>query len=309
MDYKDYYKILGVSKDASESDIKKAFRKLALKYHPDKNPGNKEAEKKFHDINEANEVLSDKEKRKKYDQFGQDWQHYQGQENRQGAYNRGGFGGGGGAKRSYQTTFDIDDLFENSNTDDFFEMLFGHKFSGAAGMGMGGGQKGSDAIAEAPISLEEAYSGTTRMINVDGHTLKLNIKAGTADGQTLRIPGKGEPGFNGAMAGDLLIKIQIPPHHVFERKNSDLYCSIPVSLYTAILGGSVQLRTLKGTVNLKIPPESDNGQVLKLSGLGMPVFGKKNSFGDLYAKIDVKLPKHLSEKERNLFKELKESAR
>jgi curved DNA-binding protein len=307
MEYKDYYKILGVSKDATEAEIKKAFRKLAMKYHPDKNHGDKNAEKMFHDVNEAHEVLSDAEKRKKYDRFGQDRQHYQHAGAGTGAGGRGGYSWsnfGQGGNKTYETMFDLGDMFGNSSSDDFFEMLFGHKFRGSTSRA--GQFKGSDALAEAPISLEEAYHGTTRMLNVNGQTIRVNIKPGTADGQNLRIPGKGEAGINGRTPGDLFIKVQLLPHETFERKGDDLYCTIPVDLYSAILGGSVPFKTLKGMINLKIPPESENGQVLKLTGLGMPLCGNKNTFGNLYAKIEVQLPRHLDSKEKKMFEELRQ---
>jgi curved DNA-binding protein len=311
MEYKDYYKILGVSKDAPVADIKKAFRKLAMKYHPDKNPGDKSVEKKFHEINEAHEVLSDPDKRKKYDEFGQHWQEYQHADT--GTKQRGpGWSpfeqGWQGEDGSFETSFDLNDLFGGSGSDDFFEMLFGHKF-GTSATRMRRRSNGANAMAEAPITLDEAYHGTSRMLTVDGQKIKLNIKPGTDDGQTLRLPAKGEPGVNGGIPGDLLVKVSVLPHATFERKGNDLYCTIPVDLYTMLLGGRVSLATFKGTVNITVPQETDNGQVLKLSGMGMPVFGKKGVFGNLYVKIDVRLPKKLTSKEKRHFEELRHERR
>lgn len=304
MDYKDYYKILGITKSATSDEVKKAYRKLALKYHPDKNPDDKTAENKFHEINEANEVLSDSEKRKKYDKFGQDWQHYQ----EAGAGQAGGFDWtkyaphGTGPEGS--TTFHFSENFGDNISDDFFEKLFGQRFSqrGRSAASF----RGSDAIAEAPITLEESYHGTSRLLQVDNQKIKVNIKPGTADQQLLRIPGKGSPGFKGGVPGDLLIQVKTLPHSVYERRQNDLYLTVPVDLFTALLGGTVQVKTLKGTVNLKVPAETNNGQVLKMSGLGMPVFGLKDKYGDFYAKMEIQLPKKLNPDERELFQKLKD---
>lgn len=302
MEYKDYYKILGVEKTATQDEIKKAYRKLAMKYHPDKNPDNKEAEKKFKDINEAHAVLSDPEKRKKYDQFGRDWEMYERAGAQQGDFDFSKYGGGRG-QRVYWTTGDFKDVFGDVGTDDFFEMLFGERFQARPG-GRGDGFKGPDLRAEATISLEEAYHGTHRLVELGGKKIKINIKAGIRDRQVLRISGKGAPGMGGGKAGDFLLNVRIAEHSRYRRKGGDLYADVPVDLYTAILGGKVEVKTLRGTVKIDIPREAENGKVLKLKKLGMPVYGKKNAFGDLFVKISLRIPKNLSKKEIDLFKQL-----
>jgi curved DNA-binding protein len=305
MDYKDYYKILGVSKSATPDQIKKAYRKRALKFHPDKNPGDKTAENKFHEINEANEVLSDPEKKKKYDKYGQDWQHYQ----EGGSGQASGFDwtkcAPHGTRPEGSTTFHFSENFGDDISDDIFKDLFGQRFS--RGGRSTASFRGSDAIAEAPITLEESYHGTSRLLQVNNQKIKVNIKPGTADQQLLRIPGKGSPGFKGGVPGDLLIQVKLLPHSVYERRQNDLYLNVPVDLFTLLLGGIVRVKTLKGTtVNLKVPAETNNGQVLKMSGLGMPVFGLKEKYGDFYAKMEIQLPKKLNSDERELFQKLKD---
>jgi curved DNA-binding protein len=310
MDYKDYYKILGVEKSASLDEIKKVFRKLAVKYHPDKTKGDKEAEKKFKEISEAYEVLGDHEKRKKYDQVGDNWRYYQ----QQGAGGQGGFdwsqygGTQGGGGTHYTFEGDLGDIFGGSGYSDFFETLFGR--------GFGGGQtqtrrqrgtsslKGQDFNAELEITLEEAYKGTSKIFDVNGQSIKLNIKPGIPDGHILKIPGKGSPGMNGGAAGDLLIIVRIAKDPVFERKGDDLYADLPVDLYSAVLGGKVEFRTFKGPVKINIAKESPNGKVIRLQEMGMPKYGKPGEFGDLYLKLELQVPKNLSEKEIKLFKEL-----
>lgn len=296
MNYKDYYKVLGLNKSASQDDIKKAFRKLAVKYHPDKNPGNKAAEEKFKEINEANEVLGDPEKRKKYDELGENWQHYQQQGNARQQSDWGQWQNAGPQYSSGRTTF------EGGDFSDFFESFFGSRFGGS---GSAGPQKGSDYSAEVQLSLEEAYNGTTRLLEVNGEKLQMKFKPGVREGQTLRIRGKGGQGSNKGARGDIYIAVHVSEHPHFERKENDLYCEAPVDLYTAILGGKAMIRTLKGNIKIDIPAETENGKVLRLKGMGMPVFGKEKESGDLYAKVKVILPKHLSKEEIELFQQLK----
>jgi curved DNA-binding protein len=303
MEYKDYYKILGVTKNATSDEIKKAYRKLALKHHPDKNPGDKHATQIFSDISEANDVLNDPEKRKRYDEFSQNPQGYR--EAAPGGAGRPDWREGAQSTAGSQgsTTFHFSGDYSDGIPDDFFEMLFGRKFS-AADRG-GASLKGADFTAEAPITLEEAYHGTSRMLKVDSQTIKVKIKPGSADQQLLRIPGKGGKGHNGP-AGDLVIKLRLEPHASFERRQDDLYCTVSVDLYTALLGGSVKVKTLNGTVSVNVPAETANGRLLKMSGLGMPLFGGKNKHGDLYARVDIQLPKNLSGEEKELLKRLRE---
>jgi curved DNA-binding protein len=299
MEYKDYYKILGVEKTAAADEIKKAYRKLAVKYHPDKNPDDKAAENKFKEINEAYEVLGDAEKRKKYDELGANWQQYQ-QYGQQGGQSQGfdwsqwTNGNGGSASAG----------FEGEGFSDFFSSIFGERFSEGRGRQRSTRFRGQDYTAEMQLSLEEAYSGTTRQLELDGQKLQLKIKPGVKDSQVLRLRGKGGQGMNGGSSGDVYITVIIPEHPHFKRKEDDLYCDIPVELYTAVLGGQVLIRTLGGTLKMTVGKETDNGKVLRLKGMGMPKYGKENERGDLFAKVNVVLPKDLSSKEMELFREL-----
>lgn len=312
MEYKDYYKVLGVKKTATQDEIKKAYRKLALKYHPDKNRDNKEAEDKFKELNEANEVLSDKDKRKKYDELGENWKYYQ---QSGGAQDQGfdwsQYANQGSGYTQYSYGSDQGDSFGGSNFSDFFETLFGG--GGFSSSGRGGRSRagranirGEDLNAEMSISLEDAYKGTEKMFDLSGQSIKLKIKPGITSGQTLRLSGKGGKGVSGGSPGDLLLIIHVLQDPVYERKGDDLYTDVKVDLYTAVLGGKASIKTFKGNINLNIPKEAQSGKVLRLQGLGMPKYGKTNEFGDMYAKIIVETPVNLSEKELKLFKELSE---
>ncbi len=296
MDYKDYYKVLGVERSASQDEIKKAYRKLAVKYHPDKNPDDKVAEEKFKEISEAYQVLGNADTRKKYDELGANWKQYE---------NSGfsGFGGGGQG-------------FNASGFSDFFDMFFGGQ--GGAGFdirdfmgGMGGGRrstrpaKGSDLNATINMTLLEAYQGSQRMIDLGGNTIKINIKPGVRDGQVLRIKGKGNPGRNGGDNGDLLIKVSITNDHVYQRDGDDLIRNINVDVYTAILGGKITVTTLKGDVNVPIKPQTQNNSTLRLKGMGMPHYDKEGA-GALLLKVQLLLPEHFSQKELELIKEARE---
>lgn len=301
MEYRDYYKILGVDKSASAEEIKKAYRKLAVKYHPDKNPNDKTAEEKFKEINEANEVLGDPEKRKKYDELGENWKHYQqahGGRTEDFDWSKWT----NGKSRQYQT-YTEEDLFGGGQFSDFFESIFGGSgFQSRARQPRA--RKGHDLETEIQISLEEAYHGTTRQLQIDGETIQVNIKQGVSEGQLLRIKGKGGHGSGGGSRGDIYMKVHIGEHPHFTRKGDDLYHDIPVELYTAILGGKALIRTLKGTMKIDIPKGTENRRIFRLKGLGMPKFGREKEFGNLYVKANVVLPKNLSEKELQLFKEL-----
>jgi curved DNA-binding protein len=310
MEYKDYYKILGVEKTATTEQIKKAYRKLARQYHPDVNPNDATAEQKFKEVNEANEVLSDAEKRKKYDQFGADYQRYEqagagGAGRGPGGFDwsqyaqggQGGFGGFGGGGSPFGGEGDED-------FSDFFSSLFGGMGGGAAG---GRGTRpgaGQDYQAELELTLEEAYHGGPRTITVNGKNLRITIQPGVADGQTIRLRDQGGPGRNGGPTGSLLITFRIVPDTRYVRTGDDLTQDVPVSLYRALLGGSQTVETLSGTVKINIKPESTNGTRLRLRGKGFPVYRQEGKFGDLYLRLNVQLPQHLTDQEKDLIKQL-----
>lgn len=302
MDVKDYYKILGVDKNSTPDQIKSAYRKLAMKYHPDKTKGDKTAEEKFKEVNEAYEVLKDPEKKKKYDQFGDNWKYYE-QSGQQGDFDWSQYSSGSpGGGRSY--SYNTGD-FGSGDFSDFFENLFG---------GMGGGRsrqkssmsfKGQDFNAELSISLEDAFKGTPKTFSFEGDSIKLNIKPGIKDGQVLKLTGKGSQGVNGGPRGDLFITIKVDKDSNFERKGNDLHTNFYVDMFTAILGGKANLKTLKGSINVNIQPGTQSGKVLKLAKMGMPVYGKGNEFGDLYASVMIKVPEQLSDEDKKKFEELR----
>jgi curved DNA-binding protein len=308
MEYKDYYKTLGVDKNASQEEIKNAYRKLAKKYHPDKTKGDKAAEQKFKEANEANEVLSDPEKRKKYDQLGEQWKYYQQTGGTGQDFDWSRFSNTGGGQSTFHFSGDINDLFGSSGYSDFFDMLFGQSFAGQQRRRTAGRRtqvtKGQDYEAEIKITLEEAFKGTTREFSVDSQSIRLRIKPGIQDGQVLKIPGKGSSGYNGGQAGDLLMNIRVLKHPVFDRQGDDLYADLDVDLYTAVLGGKVDFTVLKDSVKVNIPRGTENGKILRLQNMGMPKYYKPNEFGNLYLKINIEVPKNLTQKEINLFKEL-----
>jgi curved DNA-binding protein len=305
MNYKDYYKDLGVSKTATSAEIKKAYRALANKYHPDKTKGDKIAEEKFKDVNEANEVLSDPVKRKKYDQFGADWKQYEAAGAQPGGFDWSKYASGRGGQTRRTSTNESNSTFADEGIGDLFEMLFG-QHSGQQRGRQSAVLKGEDLEAETTLSLEEAYHGSTRFLKVNGQTIKFIMKPGITDQQVLRLEGKGGRGLNGGPNGDLYITIKVAPHPEFQRRGNDLYCDRPVDLYTAVLGGKARIKTLKDTVNVDIPKETHNGKMLRLLGLGMPVYGTKSEFGNLYVTIVIQLPEHLSEEEIELFRKLSE---
>ena len=300
MDFKDYYKILGVSKTATAEEIKKAYRKLAVKYHPDKNANDKSAEEKFKEVNEANEVLGDPEKRKKYDELGENWNYYQQRGQNQPESNAQDFDWWQWTNRGNSSN---SSNFGNSDFSDFFENIFGGQFSGSR-QRKPRAAKGKDYQADMELSLEEAYTGTSRQLELDNTKLQLKTKPGLKDKQVLRLKEKGGKGHNGGPDGDLYITVHIPEHPHYKRRDDDLYCDIPVDLYKAVLGGEVMVRTLRSPIKITLPKETDNGKVLRLKGMGMPKYGVPDTFGDLYAKVSVQLPKNLTEKELELFKEL-----
>jgi curved DNA-binding protein len=311
MKFKDYYKILGVSKSASQDEIKKAYRKLAMKYHPDRNAGNKEAEEKFKEIGEAYEVLRDPEKRKKYDQLGANWKQYQNVGYGSGDFGFSNFGGaspGGGSTFYYEG--DLGDIFGSSaeGFSDFFRSFFGGTRRGDRS-GFSNKQnvrRGNDLQTEIEITLAEAYSGTIRILNVDGEKLRVKTKPGAYTGQELRIRGKGELGSNGGQRGDIYIKIKVLPDARYSVNGNDLIRKTDIDLYTAVLGGNVEIDTFAGRLNVKVPAGSQNGSKLRIRGKGMPVYGKPGLAGDLYVQLNVIIPRNLGTEELNLFKKLKE---
>ena len=298
MAFIDYYKILEVGKNATEAEIKKAYRKLARKYHPDLNPNDKEAEKKFKEINEANEVLSHTENRKKYDDYGENWQHAEEfekskqQRQYQGNGNQGGFGGSGGGGFSGGGDFS-----------DFFESMFGGRTSG------GGGRrtaqyKGQDFNAELHLELKDVYTTHKRTLTINGKNIRITIPAGVENGQQIKISGMGAEGSGGGPKGDLYITFTIENHTKFKLDKHNLYATVDLDLYTAILGGEITADTFDGKVKLTVKPGTQNGTKVKLKGKGFPVYKKEGEFGDLYLTYQIQIPTNLSETEKELFTEL-----
>jgi len=308
MEYKDYYRVLGVAKDASTEDIRKAYRKLARKYHPDVNPNNKEAEERFKEINEANEVLTDPDKRGKYDTLGADWQQYQQTGADPNAFNWSQFyanaqpAGGQGSRGEY---VDLNDLFGagGGGFSDFFQSMFG----GAQRSGQrrpAQAARARDIEQPVMITLEEACNGCVRLLQDGERRLEIKIPAGVDTGSKVRVAGVGEPGRNGAKAGDLKLVVEVQEHDKYERKGNDLYLRIPVDLYTLILGGEVAFDTLRGRVSLRIPAGTPVGREFRLRGRGMPLLKKQTEYGDLFVKVEAALPQNLSDEEISLFKQL-----
>jgi curved DNA-binding protein len=293
MEFIDYYKILGVSKNASEEDIKKAYRKLARKHHPDLNPNDKEAHKKFQQINEANEVLSDPAKRKKYDQYGKDWQHAEQFEQARQSQQRGqGFGGQG---------FTGD--FEGGDFSDFFTSMFGDMHGGSFRQRQTK-YRGEDYQAELQLNLIDVYKTHQQVLTVNGKNIRITIPAGVENGQKIKIKGHGGPGINGGPNGDLYITFHIINNSSFRRDGNDLHTTIDLDLYTAVLGGEITVDTLNGKVKLKVQPETQNGTRIKLKGKGFPVYKKEEEFGDLVITFQIKIPTKLNERQKELFEQL-----
>lgn len=305
MAFIDYYKILGIDRNASQEDIKKAYRKLARKYHPDLNPNDKEAHKTFQQINEANEVLSDSEKRKKYDQYGENWKHAEEfekarQAQGQGAYS-GGFGGFGGGD-PFGTGETYTGEFNEEGFSDFFESLFGKGSGRSRSRSMK--FKGQDYNAELHLSLRDAYTTHQQTLTVNGKNVRITIPAGIENGQKIRLKGYGGEGVNGGPKGDLYITFVIEDDPVFKRDGNDLYMTVDLDLYTAVLGGDITVDTLDGKVKLKVKPETQNGTKTRLKGKGFPVYKKEGQFGDLFVTYQVKIPTNLTDKQKELFKQL-----
>lgn len=300
MAFIDYYKILGINKSATTAEIKKAYRKLARKYHPDVNPNDKTSEQRFKEINEANEVLSDPEKRKKYDKYGKDWQHgdayeqAQRQQQSQRQYQQQDYGGGNFGSGN----------FSEGEFSDFFESMFGGR-GAARGRGRTAGFRGQDFNAELQLDLKDVYKTQKRVLTVNGKNIRLTIPAGVENGQVIKIPGKGGPGANGGPNGDLLIQFNISNSTNFKRDGSNLYATESLDIYTAILGGEATVATFDGKVKLNVKPETQNGTKVKLKGKGFPIYKKEGEFGDLYITYTIEMPTKLSDKEKELFNELK----
>lgn len=291
MSFIDYYKVLGVAKNATEKDIKKAYRKLARQYHPDLNPNDKVAEKKFKEINEANEVLSHPENRKKYDQYGKDWKH---SEEFEKAKQQQQYQGGG---QQYHSSDSSEHDFS-----DFFESMFG----GASSRQQRGHTKfrGQDFNAELQLNLKEVYTAHKRTLTVNNKNIRITIPAGVDNGQVIKIKGHGSKGINNGPNGDLYIKFSILNNTSFKRDNNNLYSTVDLDLYKAVLGGDVTVNTFDGKVKLNVKPETQNGTQIKLKGKGFPVYKKEGQFGDLYITYTIKMPKNLTQKEQELFTEL-----
>ena len=295
MAFIDYYKVLGVDKTATEADIKKAFRKLARKYHPDLNPNDKEAEHKFKELNEANEVLSNAENRKKYDQYGEHWKNgeeyeraKQQQQQYQGSQQSGGF-------ENYSNGGDYSDFFEN---------IFGGRASASGGRSRQTSFKGQDFNASLQLDLKDVFETHKRTLTVNGKNIRLTIPAGVENGQIIKISGHGSEGANGGPKGDLYITFSIVNNSSFKLDQNNLYTTVDIDLYTAVLGGEITAHTFDGKVKLKVQEGTQNGTQVKLKGKGFPVYKKEGTFGDLYITYQIMIPKNLSDKEKELFVEL-----
>jgi len=286
MEFIDYYEILGTKKTATEEEIKNAYRKLARKLHPDLNPNDKDANKKFQQLNEANEVLSDPVKRKKYDQYGKDWQHSDQYEQARQSGRRNGRQGSA-------------DGFEGDDFSDFFSSMFG-----------GGGSRskakyrGQDYNSQLQLSLRDVYTTHQQTMNINEKTVRITIPAGVENGQSIKLKGYGAPGANGGPSGDLYLTFAIANDPRFKRKGNDLYLNEDLELFTAVLGGDITLETMSGKIKLKVQPETQNGTKTRLKGKGFPLFKKEGEFGDLYITYSIKIPTNLTEKQIDLFKQL-----
>ena len=298
---KDYYKILGSNRSATDKDIKQAYRKLARKHHPDVNPGDKSAEARFKEINSAYDVLSDPEKRRKYDKYGDQWQHADQFEAQHGTP-FGGSGGFPGFKAGPGATYEFVDLSDMGDLGDLFGFArgFGTKTRTRRP------RRGQDIEYATEVTLEEAYSGSTRVVtDMTGHRLEVKIPPGVNNGSRIKVSGKGEPGIGGGPSGDLYLVVSVKPHRTFQRSDGDLYVEVSVPFIDAVLGGEVEVSSLKGKLSLKIPPETQNGKVFRLAGQGMPKIGSDKK-GDLLAKVNVMLPQKLTDKEKELFSQFRQ---
>jgi curved DNA-binding protein len=303
MAFIDYYKILGLDKTAAEKDIKAAYRKLARQYHPDLNPNDPEANKKFQQINEANEVLSDPEKRKKYDKYGENWQH--GEEYEKYAQQQRAHGGQySGFGQGRTQGFENYENFGGGDFSDFFEQMFGGRSGGG---GRQAKYRGQDFNAELHLSLRDVSETHKQTLTINGKNIRITIPAGVENGQTIKIAGHGGPGVNGGPAGDLYITFVVAADQNFRRDGANLYTTTKLDLYTAVLGGEVTIDTLGGKVKIKVQAETQNNTTIRLKGKGMPVYKQEGQAGDLFVTYDVQVPKNLTDKQRELFTQLAES--
>jgi curved DNA-binding protein len=307
MDYKDYYKTLGITKSATVDEIKKAYRKLAVKYHPDKNAGDKSSEERFKEISEAYDVLGDPQKRKKYDEMGSNWQAYQNAGRARQEY------ASSSAGPDYQYDFGGDsDFFGASGFSDFFKSFFGGRSQERDARfdfnNHSSDAPGHDVAGEVLLTLQEAYDGVKRIVEVDGEKIRITIRPGAYDGLQLRVKGKGQKSAYGK-AGHLYLTIRVQDHPVYKRKGDDLYMDVPVDMFTALLGGKKEITTLSGTIHIAIPEETQNGKMLRIPRKGMPAYDKANHYGDLYVKVNVVLPTDLTKQQKELVRKLKEISR
>lgn len=298
MDFVDYYSVLGIPKTASDDDIKKAYRKLARKLHPDLNPNDPEASKKFQQLNEANEVLSDPEKRKKYDQYGKDWQHAEQfeQARRQQQQSRQQYAQGDAGD------YDFSDGFGGADFSDFLSSMFGQE--GGPRSRQQAKFRGQDYQAELHLNLRDAYTTHKQTMTVDGKNIRITVPAGIENGQKIKLAGYGSPGVNGGPNGDLYITFVIAEDSRYKRKGNDLYVDEEIDLYTAILGGERVVDTMDGKVKLTVKPETQSGTKVRLKGKGFPIYKQDGTFGDLYITWQVKLPTNLTDQQKELFRQL-----
>ncbi len=301
MEYRDYYQILGIDRNASNKDIQKAFRRLARQYHPDVNPGDKYAEERFKEISEAYEVLSDEKKRKKYDQLGHSYRQWEQMGGKPGGFDWSRWTGG--QPGGYRVEFTNADMSAGDLFSEFFRNIFG----GGAGRQQRSARQsiqGQNLEVIVQISLEDAYQGVMRSVQAGRRQLNVKIPAGARSGTRVRLRGQGEPGYAGGRPGDLDVIVQVLDHPLFRRDGDDLHLDLKVPLYTAVLGGSIEVPTLGGGGSLRIPAGTQSGQVFRLRGKGMPRLRQQDAFGDLYAHVLVQVPTDLTEKETALFRQL-----